>query len=412
MPTRELRRLLAGLIERVPELEAPRRNPRQSVPRDRVLRRPPKPRGSQRSSRGAVGGGGCSGNMKLLRLAILTFKPKPEQDWRSWHLRTDGVELATLWADEPTDSELSLFVGATANLSERPPLNEDGFVIIPEEPLKDAEAVIEASANLIAVSERCNRTVSSPLPSIGFIPEDEESREWLDSTNGILWGVHGIAGMSGLSIDPDTTLKLASDRLDGAALLAEALSHTHPTGKFHELVRLFERAFRLGPHSLVQPLREFLAGADMGYTLEEIKHWLEVLRHPATHADRRLEFVLESDVRPVIPRMTQAAYDVLFNKEDWRNPSPKRREVWRPTSGTRSASSDLFIVRGTPAVIETQAIDEVGSYPMHLGVTLNWERMPPQWWLGGAPKGEGSRAESGGIRAAYGTMKVESQEPE
>lgn len=320
--------------------------------------------------------------MKLVRLALLTFDPAPEA-WREWVLHTDGASIQTEWSRELESGGLQIFVVASTGLSERPEVNGDGLVIVPEEPLKLTEALIETAANLVAISERCKRSISSPMPSVAFLPEDQETREWLDGTNGILRNHSGgIVSTSGPSIDLDTTLQLSSDRSDGVALLAEALAHEHPTGMFHELVRLFERAFRLSPYKrkLVQPLAEFLAGADsMNYTPSEVERWIITLRHPATHADSRRSFVLESDVRPVIPRMIQAAYGVLFNKEVWRTPSTQRRDLWRPTSGTTRESFDIYLVRGTPMRMQLQSFDEVGSYPLDLDVGLRMP-LPPELW--------------------------------
>jgi hypothetical protein len=255
---------------------------------------------------------------------------------------------------------------------------------VPEDPLKLTEALIETSANLVAISERCKRSIQSPMPSVAFLPEDQEAREWLDSTNGVLRNRSGgVVSTGGPSIDIDTTLQLSSDRPDGVALLAEALAHEHPTGMFHEIMRLFERAFRLGPYKLVQPLAEFLAGADnMNYTSSEVERWIIELRHPATHADRRPNFVLESDVSPVIPRMIQAAYDVLFNKEVWRTPSTQRRDLWHPTSGTSGTSGESFnvyLIQGNPMRLELQRFDEVGSYPVNLEEGLRMP-LPPELW--------------------------------
>jgi hypothetical protein len=270
--------------------------------------------------------------MKLLRFALLTFDPPPE-NWREWRLRADGARIQTEWARELEADKLSVLVIAETDLSERPVVNEDGLVIIPEGPLKRAEAMIETSANLVAVSERCKRSISSPVPAVAFLPEDEATRAWLDGTSGIFRSGSGIVSVGGFRVDSDTTLELTSDRPDGAALLAEALSHDHPTGMFHELLRVFERAFRLTSSALVTPLAEFLEGADMGYSQAEVERWPTELRHPATHADQRASFVLESDIRPDIPRMMQAAYEVLFNKDSWRTTSTQRREVWHPRQG-------------------------------------------------------------------------------
>jgi hypothetical protein len=212
--------------------------------------------------------------MKLLRFALLTFDPPPE-NWREWVMETEAVHLQTEWARELEAGKMTLFVTCAGKLSERPVINEDGLVIVPEGPLKQAEEAIENSANLIAVSERCKRSISSPYPSVAFLPEDEETRRWLESTNGILRNRDsGIVSIGGFSVDSESTLELASDRQDGVALLAEALAHDHPTGMFHELLRVFERAFCRSSSQLVTPLAEFLAGADMGYSVDEVERWV------------------------------------------------------------------------------------------------------------------------------------------
>lgn len=270
---------------------------------------------------------------------------------------------------------------ATINLYERPVVNEDGLVIVPEGPLKQAEALIESAANLMAVSERCTRSISSPIPAVAFLPEDEETRAWLDGTNGIFRSGSGIVSIGGIRIDSDTAINFTSDRPDGAALLAEALSHNHPTGTFHELLRVFERAFSLTSSALVTPLAEFLDGANMGYSQAEVKRWLTELRHPATHADVRENFVLESDIRPVIPRIMQAAYEVLFNKDSWRNPSTQRREVWRAPAGIsgEEESSDVFKSPEATMELTLEWFDEVGSYPRNLNMDISSVIEPKLW---------------------------------
>jgi hypothetical protein len=318
--------------------------------------------------------------MKLLRFALLTYDPPPE-NWREWVMQTEAIHLQTEWARELEAGKLTIFVICAASLFERPTINEDGLVIVPEGPLKQAEEVIENWANLVAVSERCKRSISSPTPSVAFLPEDEEARRWLDSTNGILRSRDsGIASIRGFSIDPDTTLELASDRQDGVALLAEALAHDHPTGMFHELLRVFERAFRRTSSQLIAPLAKFLAAADMGYSVGEVKRWATELRHPATHADEKATFVLESDIRPVIPRMLQAAYDVLCNKARWRSPSTERREIWHPPGGIGGEPFTLFKVPESVVEMELQWFDEVGSYPRNLNVDIGQVLPPEMWW--------------------------------
>lgn len=164
---------------------------------------------------------------------------------------------------------------------------------------------------------------------------------------------------------PVVTENLAaiSDRMDGAALLAEALAHEHATGKFHEFMRLFERAFSLPPSKFDRKLTQFLQGAELGYDRPEINAWID-LRNPATHANdpKKPEIVLESDVRPVIARIEQAAYDVLWNKKVWNNPSRERRRFWIAPVATTSPAASLRVTQGLGATFLFQAYDPFKTF--------------------------------------------------
>jgi hypothetical protein len=197
-------------------------------------------------------------DLKFLRIVLLQFQPPPEER-RGWGMEIDRVEVETWSVDSPDDQTLRLFVVAKVDLNERPTLNEDGVIVIPQRPLKEAEVAIESLANLIAIGERCKRSILSPAPSVAFLPEDQASLDWLDSTNGIRRTGRAILDTVGFGIDADVLSELPSDRLDGVALLAEALAHEHPTGVFHELMRVFERAFGRASSDLIEPLSEFLA---------------------------------------------------------------------------------------------------------------------------------------------------------
>lgn len=174
-----------------------------------------------------------------------------------------------------------------------------------------------------------------------------------------------------------SVLSKLSDREDGVALLVEALSHDHAMGRFHEFIRLFERAFARSGKTLTSPLNEFLSSR-FGYTTAELSRWFEELRDPATHADARTEFLLEADVRPVIDRMEQAAFDVLLNKALWRDPSTDRRDVWAPTAGSTNPRGGAFIVQGTTPVTYGAILDEYGAFPMDLSGVI--AQRPGSWW--------------------------------
>jgi hypothetical protein len=163
----------------------------------------------------------------------------------------------------------------------------------------------------------------------------------------------------------------------GVALMVEALGHDHAMGRFHEFVRLFERAFSSPARKVARPLAEFL-NPRFGYDDAELSHWFEDLRDPATHADVRNVFLLEADVRPVIDRMEQAAFDVLLNKAAWRDPSTDRREVWAPTAGTFNADGGQFIVQGTTPVTSGTILDEYGVFPMDFSGVI--KERPSNWW--------------------------------
>src|SRR5215208_4591272 len=79
-------------------------------------------------------------------------------------------------------------------------------------------------------------------------------------------------GAVGISIPLDNgLLGRLHERPDRVALLAEGRAHRHPTGTFHELIRLFERGFARPATRLLELLPEFLQ-APFGYTDAEIRH--------------------------------------------------------------------------------------------------------------------------------------------
>jgi hypothetical protein len=209
---------------------------------------------------------------------------------------------------------------------------------VPPDARRAAERAIEILVNTVAVAERCRRTIASPFPWVAFEATDDSAREWLEATNGIhdFGHIADIPSLGGRPVGLDDTAVMdeLTDRWDGVALLAEAFAHEHPTGRLHELFRVFERAFAL-PATRVGPALVAFLHPRYGYTHHEVDGWIR-LRDPATHADMRTDFVLEAEVRPSLRRMEQAALDVLLNKTAWRDPDPRRRDVWRPTAWTRT----------------------------------------------------------------------------
>lgn len=182
------------------------------------------------------------------------------------------------------------------------------------------------------------------------------------------------------SLDCDASvLNQLQDRLDGVKLLVEALAHSHATGRFHDLVRVFERGFKLRPNKLTDPMLAFL-DPRFGYTRVEVGDWFETHRDAATHADQRPEFSVEADLRPLVDRMEQAAVDVVFNKERWRDDSTDRRAVWTPHAGTDGPDGRVFVTEGhaSSPPLKHELIDEFGCFPMNLSGFIT--SPPDDWW--------------------------------
>jgi hypothetical protein len=316
-------------------------------------------------------------DLALVRLALVTFTPKPN-GWREWAMRMDGIEVSPASAYE-SEQSLKLLVGAATVLDYRPKVTAEGDVVVPSKQREAAERAIELAANLIAVAQGCRRQIASPWPPVVFVATGEEGRTWLAERAGLQHG--RLKGMfrtnERLDLD-ESVLNQLSDREDGVALMVEALAHDHAMGRFHEFVRIFERAFARPAKLLGGPLAAFLHPR-FGYDEDELRKWFEDFRDPATHADARNEFLLEADVRPVIDRMEQAAFDVLLNKATWRDPSSDRREVWKPTAGTMDGDGGAFIIKGTTPITTGTILDDYGVFPMDFGAGVI-ETRPNHWW--------------------------------
>ena len=318
--------------------------------------------------------------MKLIRLVNTTFSPST-QGGINMKIGSVNVKTLVMWNLEKEKKTRYSLCGSIV-LSKELEITSENKVIIPGEKRKEIEKAIEIAVNLFAVASGSSRTLSSTSPYIALCHENDEEKNKLEILNGIDLEPIAIPGATfNFNLDDDQ-ISLLQDRTDGVALLAEALSHSHPTGKFHEFLRLFERGFSKTSSGLVKPLSKFLSGNNQGYSKEEILNWVVTLRHPTTHADIRDFFILEAGIRPVINRMEQAAYDVLFNKKEWRNSSPIRREVWSPVSGTSSDKMDVFIMKGKTQSLKFQSLDSFSSYPLDLSGSGNIrEYLPKNCWF-------------------------------
>ncbi|MDE2589582.1 MAG: hypothetical protein KGL95_07950 [Patescibacteria group bacterium] len=317
--------------------------------------------------------------MKLVRFVLFTFSP-PQTKWKYTEFNTSSVQIRTFATTRnKIESPETLVVQAETTLNSKPELTDKNTIIIPEVPRKEMEQVIEYLANIISVSEMCQRTISSPAPCIAFRPENKEELDWLNGTKGI---PHTLQSNQEFRFSLQNEFQqnsFLSDRLDGVTMMAEALSCSHLTGKLHEFMRLFERAFTLSSKPLIKPLSDFLMHSKVKITIQDVAKWIVELRHPATHADRKDQFVSESDIRPYIYLIEQAAYDVLFNKLNWRDTSATRRDVYRPIAGVGNDKSGFIQQNSMGLTFQTQMLDPFGSYPFDLSGALT--TLPQELWF-------------------------------
>ena len=317
--------------------------------------------------------------MKLVRIVTYTFCP-PQKKWKVLQFIDGVVEIQICeTTKEKKPNPNTLLAIASIKLDEKPKLDKDKAIEIPDAPRKLLERGIENVANIISVSEHCKRNISSVHPYVLFKPENSAEREWLDATNGIRYGPNSIPNIY-FSLQEDFIKNdFLSDRVDGIALLAEAQSCSHLIGKLHELMRFFERAFTVGSTSLIEPLSGFLEKSKIDIKREDVEKWIIDLRHPATHADRREYFALEADVRPYIHQMEHAAIDVLFNKTNWRNNSIERRDVFVPKAGIGRNNIGFAKQHSVGVTFEAQMLDQFSAYNFNIEATMT--NVPEKLWF-------------------------------
>lgn len=339
--------------------------------------------------------------MMLCRLATIRLDRQPPSTMGRWtYAASNGVQVRIgdidgvqscypPWAQPapPGDraliawpyehSRVRVFVSASVDAGPVPVF--DGGLRVPEEPRRRAEIAIGEYADVLAVAHQCRRTLRSPRPCVALEPSTDSERE-------VVGGAHlrvsevgvGTARVMPAVVPGELTTVLA-DRLDGLALLADALAEDTAIGRVRELFRFFERAFRSGPHECVRPLTAFLQSNPrqdaLGFSEDELKHWFESLRPEAVHGDRRRTYARSPDAEPFFGRMEVAAYDVLFNKTEWRRPSTHRRSQQEFMGGLLpDGRTPVTFHPGSTLVVPW--IDEWGVYPVDHEAKV---ALPPDW---------------------------------
>jgi hypothetical protein len=255
---------------------------------------------------------------------------------------------------------------------------------IPEQPRKLAERAISEMANILGILSQSTWNMFSPRPYILLSGDDErEVRLLRDTKRIILPPARTGGGIVGPGLRaPFDVAGLLHDRPDGVVLLGAAVAAGHGVGKLHELFRLFENAFSTAGVALVEPLAAFLQSYPswrLEYNGDEIGMWVRDLRHPATHADlqKTTKLAMDSDIDPYMPRIEQAAYDVLFNKESWNSCSPGRLQRWNLTT---AQLPDGGVIWADEAVLRTtDNWDHFHAFRLDESCRLHCADLPEGW---------------------------------
>lgn len=291
--------------------------------------------------------------MRLFRAAYMELKPPPSHIRRQGIIAASGVHAQIGQIDNATDvTDEAEAVGTFTlafgqNRRQEPaklmleawmPISVEDLAAQPEieVPIESHRALAQGLselANIVGVVGEVAFEVFSPRPYLFLIPENDADRSWLNDfryialPNGLGGGVPSLG--PGLHRNVNFHLML-EDRAQGVALMAAALAAGHGVAKLHEVMRLFENAFAVAGGRLIDPLTDFLRSHEwsLQYSRGEVRDWIRRLRDPGTHADRTKQVLLDPDVQPHLPRLQQAAYDVLFNKRHWHRSDSARLDRW------------------------------------------------------------------------------------
>lgn len=282
---------------------------------------------------------------------------------------------------------LGVLALAIVPMANAPEQDSRGGVVVPDLERHRAEQLIEMAARFLALEHRENHVIMSPSPCLGFLADAEALAPFIEREVAVPGGEvimeqRWPAGLLGDGENKPERLHLLRDRMDGVEMLTEALNCASPLGRFSQLWRFFERAFNGGHVAAAKRLAEFLLAGDTrpNWSATEVDDWVQP-RNGAIHANRAGMFFLDSDVQALVPRMLEAAYDVLLNKETWWSPTTTRRKAWRPVAGSadRNGRASFLTQHKVGGSVIAKLHDYFAAYPLALGI--NEAVLPPAAWL-------------------------------
>lgn len=234
----------------------------------------------------------------------------------------------------------------------------DALTALVEKAISDLDAMAEQHACNISAAFQLPFQIYGLLtqPFYGFMTRDEFeiTPRYIEKERPFHPEIHR-------SVDVDIAGSILRERPEAARLLAGAVNATRPTARLLSYVRLFEAAFKKSGVDLKRPLFEFLQDAGLSYSRSETDRWIHY-RHRVVHADRGGRAMYDSDVYSILPRISQAGLDVVFNKKDWSSKSTRRTE---PTKlGTTFVGRNMNFTKGRFSVVRPITTDFFGRFPV------------------------------------------------
>jgi hypothetical protein len=325
--------------------------------------------------------------MQLVRLAVLALDQQSIDQlpipFREFRICVDEIEVGFADLTATVHGQPTLTAFAKMPLKLRPKIAADQSVVISDDDIRALEKEIQKIANIFTLASGKVCRLSSPEPCVALEFENRHDQAFLESALALKTpGTQFELGLASFEIEIWSHINHLVDRDDGIALLVDSLGQSR-AGKFRDSWRVFERAFKVAGHKLIGPLSKFLASNDMGYSEHEVKSWA-TLRDKLVHADQSKDIVLERDLNHAVPRAQQAAYDVLFNKSEWRSNTISRRDIWYPGCGVAARPNAAFVYQGKALTMPISLLDDYRAFPLELG--FNIFEYQNNWWPKPSPR--------------------------
>jgi len=167
-----------------------------------------------------------------------------------------------------------------ASPTDAPVVTEGEPIKLCQSDLDRLDLALRPFADMLTASRGEPFHVSCLSPTVGLLGPDAE----LEAFCGLTLGLEPAVAVFRLddSIDlKDFTGDVLSDRGEGLALLAEALTHTNDLGRYSQLLRVLENGFGRGIGRFNFALQQFLQGGATRHRFEpsEIQHWIDGRPH-------------------------------------------------------------------------------------------------------------------------------------